>query len=127
YGVEEASDWFYDDAKASGDVGAITASAIQKICQLIQEIRFSDLPNECALSSFSIKNTDIDSEIRKCLIYLEQYSYIIGVASGRDKNSPNTRVTYQINSILAPKWEIAISRRGVLHLTSEEVLCIFKN
>lgn len=127
YGVEEASDWFYEDAKASGDVGVITAAAIQKICQLMQEIRFSDLPNECALSSFSIKNTDIDSEIGKCLVYLEQYSYIIKVASGRDKNSPNTRVTYQVNSILAPKWEIAISRRGVLHLTSEEVSCIFKN
>ncbi|QQT56124.1 hypothetical protein I6I98_13020 [Sphingobacterium multivorum] len=127
YGIEEASDWFYDDAKASGNVGTITVAAIQKICQLIQEIRFSDLPNECALSSFSIKNTDVDSEIGTCLNYLEQYSYIIKVASSRGKNSPNTRITYQINSILAPKWEIAISKRGVLHLTSEEVSCIFKN
>jgi hypothetical protein len=125
-GLIDASKWFLEDARASGEDGKLMSSSINKIGQYLQEIRFSNTPPECSLSSFSIKITDIDDGIAKILLFLEQYSYLINVNSTRDKNSIAQRITYQINGLLTPLWELPIYRRGILHLTSEEVSVIFK-
>jgi len=125
-GLIDASKWFLEDARASGEDGKLMSSSINRIGQYMQEIRFSNIPPECSLSSFSIKIIDIDESIAKILSFLEQYSYLINVNAARDKNSNTQRVTYQINGLLAPLWELPIYRRGILHLTTEEVSVIFK-
>lgn len=124
-GVVDASSWFLEDARASGEDGKLMSSSIKRIGQYLQEIRFSDTPSECSLSSFSIKLMDIDENINKTLEYLEQYSYLIRIRTARDKNSAVQRVGYQINGLLAPQWELPIYRRGILHLTTDEVGVIF--
>jgi hypothetical protein len=125
-GLLDAARWFLEDARASGDDGKLMASSISRIGQYLQDIRFSNTPPECSLSSFSIKQIDVDSLVGKTLEYLEQYSYLVRVNSSRDKNSNNQRLTYQIDGILSPIWELPIYRRGVLSLTTDEVNVIFK-
>jgi len=124
-GIEDAIKWFLDDARIPGPNGKSVATIIDRIGQLLHEIRFSDLPPECSLSSFSINFSDITDEINQTLEYLEQYSYLIKSNDRREKNSSVQRVTYQINGLLAPNWELPIFTRGVLHLTSKEVSAIF--
>ncbi|WP_345954772.1 hypothetical protein [Mucilaginibacter sp. PAMB04168] len=126
-GLGDASKWFLEDARAAGIDGKLMSTSISKIGQYMQEIRFSNIPSESSLSSFSIKMIDIDEGIEKTLSYLEQYSYLIKVNPTREKNSITQRVTYQINGLLSPHWELPIYRRGILHLTSDEVAVIFKN
>ena len=124
-GLEDAIKWFIDDARLPGPSGKSISNAIDRIGKLLQEIRFSNLPPECSLSSFSINELDISDAIQKSLDYLEQYSYIVKVNSRREKNSPVHRVTYQINGLIAPNWELSIYRRGILPLTKKEVTAIF--
>ncbi|MCX2584796.1 hypothetical protein [Pedobacter sp. MR22-3] len=124
-GIVDASSWFLEDARASGEDGKLMSSSIKRLGQYLQEIRFSDTPSECSLSSFSIKLIDIDETINRTLEYLEQYSYLIRIKTAREKNSSVQRVGYQINGILAPLWELPIYRRGILHLTTDEVGVIF--
>jgi len=125
-GLLDAARWFLEDARASGEDGKQMDSSIKRIGQYLQDIRFSNTPPECSLSSFSIKEIDIDAAVGKTLRYLEQYSYLVRVNSARDKNSNNQRVTFQIDGILSPIWELPIYRRGILALTTEEVNVIFK-
>jgi hypothetical protein len=124
-GLEDAIKWFLDDARVPGPEGKIISDSINRIGKLIHEIRFSDLPPECSLCSFSIDELDISGQIERSLMYLEQYSYLIKVSDGREKNSSVHRVTYQINGLIAPNWELPIYRRGILHLKKEEVAAIF--
>ncbi|KQM79193.1 hypothetical protein ASE74_01085 [Pedobacter sp. Leaf216] len=124
-GIIDASSWFLEDARASGEDGKLMSTSIKRIGQYLQEIRFSDIPPECSLSSFSIKLIDIDDNINKTLQYLEHYSYLIRISTAREKNSAVQRIGYQINGLLAPQWELPIYRRGILHLTTDEVKAIF--
>lgn len=125
-GLEDAIKWFIDDARVPGPSGKSISNGINRIGKLLQEIRFSNLPPECSLSSFSINDLDISDSIQKNLDFLEQYSYLIKVNSSREKNSYTHRATYQINGLIAPNWELSIYRRGVLPLKKDEVIAIFE-
>jgi hypothetical protein len=124
-GLLDTAQWFLEDARASGDDGKLMSSSINRIGQYLQDIRFSNTPPECSLSSFSIKQIDISPSVGRILDYLEQYSYLVRVNPARDKNSNNQRLHYQIDGILSPIWELPIYRRGVLSLTTDEVNVIF--
>jgi len=124
-GIEDAIKWFLDDARIPGKVGSPVATIIDRIGQLLHEVRFSDAPPECSLCAFSINSTDISPPTQQLLDYLEQYSYLIKVTNRREKNSSVYRITYQVNGLIAPRWELPIYRRGVLHLSSKEVTAIF--
>lgn len=126
-GLEDAVKWFMDDARVPGPHGKSISDGINRVGKLLHEIRFSDLPPECSLCSFSIDELDIDDAIQTNLDFLEQYSYLIKVNDGREKNSSVHRVTYQVNGLIAPRWEISIYRRGILHLKKEEVKAIFNS
>jgi hypothetical protein len=125
-GIEDAIRWFLEDARIPGQIGRPVAAIVNRIGQLLHEIRFSDAPPECSLSSFSINTSDITTDTKQLLEYLEQYSYIIKGSDRREKNSSVHRVTYQINGLLAPNWELPIYKRGVLQLAAHEVAAIFE-
>lgn len=126
-GIEDAMKWFLDDARVPGPSGRPIANTIDRIGQLLHEIRFSDVPPECSLSSFSINVSDIDEDVENILNYLEQYSYLIRGSERREKNSSVRRITYQINGLISPQWELPVFTRGILELNSSEVLAIFSS
>jgi len=124
-GIEDAIKWFIDDARVPGPLGKPVLGTIDRIGQYLHTLRFADIPPECSISSFSINSTDITESIGTILDYLEQYSYLIKGSERREKNSSVYRVTYRVNGLIAPNWELALSTRGIIQLNSREVAAIF--
>lgn len=123
--IKDAAKWFIEDARIPGDDGSIAKDSIERLCDYLRELRFSDIPPECSISTFSIKSKFIPSQISKIINFLEQYSYIIEVNERRDKNAHSKYSTYQLNGLLAVEWELAINRRGIIDLDLKEMKSIF--
>ena len=125
-GIMEATEWFYRDARIPGANGQYVRSAINKLATLFRDIRFSDKPTECSLSTFSVNLHDC-SETTQLLIELaESWSLLINVRGGqKDRNTSRVDVKYQLNPMLAPRWDLPIHRRGAIALRPEEVNSIF--
>ncbi|WP_281227588.1 hypothetical protein [Flavobacterium aquiphilum] len=123
--IRDTAKWFIEDARIPGDHGSKAKDSIDRLCDYLRELRFSDIPPECSISTFSIKSKFIPAEISKIIDFLEQYSYIIEVGERRDKNTHSRYSTYQINGLLAVEWELSISRRGIVDLNSKEMKSIF--
>ncbi len=129
-GVLDASKWFYENTKGAGRTGENMVSSISKIGRLIQLARFSDVPPECSLSSISLNPDFINSnqDVSNLLVTLEQYTYLIKIDKlpvNRSKNSISPMTVYQINGMLAPKWDLALYRRGRLQIEEDEVNRLF--
>ncbi|CAC9973711.1 ORC-CDC6 family AAA ATPase [Flavobacterium panici] len=123
--IKDTTKWFVEDARIPGDDGSIAKDSIERLCDYLRELRFSDIPPECSISTFSLKSKLIPAEISRIINFLEQYSYIIEVGERRDKNTNSRYSTYQINGLLAVEWELSISRRGIVDLNSKELQTIF--
>lgn len=124
--LNDTAAWFLEDASLPGENGNIIKDCIERLCDYLRELRFSDIPPECSISSFSISSKVIPREIFKILNFLEQYSYLIKVETGRRNKNLNSRdLTYQINGLLAYEWELSLSRRGIVNLGMSEIKAIF--
>jgi hypothetical protein len=105
-GVLEASEWFFRDAQMIGRDGQHAMDAINRLGTLFRGIRFSDKPSECSCSTFS-------SDIAKCTnltrYYLDlcvKWSLLLHVGKQRDRNSERIDEKYQLNRMLAPRWDV---------------------
>ena len=124
--ISDAALWFLEDAKVPGNDGNRMKNSIERLCDYLRELRFSDLPPECSISSFSINTKVIPSDIKEIIDFLEQYSYIIKTEKGRrDKNLNTRHETFQINGLLAVEWELSLARRGIVSLSDIEIKGIF--
>jgi hypothetical protein len=125
-GVKEASEWFYNDATMKGESAELIRSGIDRLATLFREVRFSDKPSECSISTFSVDRSKLSSLTRHLIQVAEHWSLLIKIEGGqRDRNSMRVDTKYQINSMLAPRWDLPTSRRGALALTASEVNAIF--
>lgn len=122
-GLDISSAWFVEDASPTGDKAA--KRALFRLGSFLQEIRFSDMPPECSICIFSVNNSYLSETSFRTIQLLKDYSYIINVSDRREKNDNAVSQTFQINGIIAPKWELAIHKRGVIHLNKEEAEAIF--
>jgi len=123
--INDTAKWFIEDARIPGDEGNNVKDSLERLCDYLRELRFSDIPPECSISSFSIKSKHIPPSIQRTLDFLEQYSYIIRVSSRRDKNSNSRNITFQINGLIATYWELSLSRRGIIDLNVNNTRSIF--
>lgn len=123
--INDTAKWFIEDARIPGEQGNNARDCIERLCDYLRELRFSNIPPECSISTFSIKSKHLPIEISKILNFLEQYSYIIRVSSRRDKNGNSRNITYQINGLLAAYWELSLSRRGIIDFNSNNTKSIF--
>lgn len=124
--ISDAAVWFLEDSKVPGKDGNKMKSSIERLCDYLRELRFSDLPPECSISSFSISTNFINSDIKEIIDFLEQYSYVIKTEKGRrDKNLNSRNETFQINGLLAVEWELSLARRGIVNLSDIEMKGIF--
>ncbi len=126
-GLRDAALWFLEDARVPGPNGTIVQSSFDRLGQLLQELRFSAIPPECSISSIRINREALTEEQQDIIKYLKQYSYLIYVGERRDKNSNRQDVTYQINGIIAPYYELSIHRRGVVSLSNDDIRSIIGN
>lgn len=124
-GVLEAAEWFYRDARMIGRDGQLVMDSVNRLGTLFRGIRFSDKPSECSCSTFSADVTRTTEAARRILDLTEKWSLLIDVGGQRDRNTERIDAKYQLNRMLAPRWDLSIYRRGVLALTAEEVNAVF--
>lgn len=124
--VNEASRWFFRDAEVLGEDGPSVQTAIRRLADLFREVRFSDKPAECSLSTFAVNFEEITPRSRELIRLAEQWSLLFRIAGGqRDRNSSRLNSRFQLNSMICPMWDLPIYRRGTLGLTASEVNAIF--
>jgi hypothetical protein len=124
-GVLEAAEWFYRDARMIGRDGQLVMDSVNRLGTLFRGIRFSAKPSECSCSTFSADVTRTTEAARRILDLTEKWSLLIDVGGQRDRNTERIDAKYQLNRMLAPRWDLSIYRRGVLALAPEEVNAIF--
>ena len=124
-GVSEAADWFYRDARMIGREGQLVMDGINRLGTLFRGIRFSEKPSECSCSSFSADVSRSSATARRVLDLAEKWSLLIDVGGQADRNTERIDRKYQLNRMLAPRWDLSIYRRGVLALTPEELNAAF--
>src|ERR1035437_850794 len=125
-GVKQAAEWFFNDARMPGDDGQAIRDSISRLARLFREIRFSDKPSECSLCAFSADLPVCSDEARRIISLAENWSLLVNITGGqRDRNSLRVDEKFQLNGMLAPHWDLPISRRGVLALNRKEVNAIF--
>jgi hypothetical protein len=124
-GVLEASEWFYRDAKMIGVDGQLVMDSIERLGTLFRSVRFSKKPAECSCSTFSADVSKASEATRRVLDITEKWSLIINVGRQRDRNTKRIDAKYQLNPMLAPRWELSIYRRGALALTATELNAVF--
>lgn len=123
--LKDTALWFLEDANTNYK-NYNFKNCIEKLCDYLKEVKFSDLPPECSISTFEVEYSSLNSEIKKILDFLEQYSYLIKQDSGRrDKNSNQRNDTFQINGIIAAWWELSIARRGIFKISNHTFEKIF--
>jgi hypothetical protein len=123
-GLQITSEWFLEDSPISTKLGLF----LRNIGTVLRELRFSNLPPECSICIFSVRASDLNVEEKEILDLLVNHSYLIIENGGRrEKNGHDIKLTYQINPVIAPIWELAVSKRGVVSLNKSEVDAIFGN
>lgn len=123
-GVQDACEWFFEDAKP-GKEGAEVKNSIIRLGQFMREIRYSDIPPECSITAFCVNMTELKSETSDLIELAEQYSYLIGAGVRHEKNSKRLDPIFKLNGILAPKWDLPIYKRGEIKLSKLEAEVIF--
>jgi hypothetical protein len=124
-GVAEAADWFFGDARMLGANGRLIEVGIKRLGTVFRTVRFSDKPSECSCTSFSCDLSRVNEEARRILDIAQKWSLLIAVSDRRDWGSKRIDKQLQLNPMLAPRWDLAVYRRGVLGLTPEECNAIF--
>jgi len=125
-GVLDASEWFYHDSRAVGDSGQLIINAIDRLSLFFKEYRYSDKPSECSLVTFSVDLSGVTEQTRKIIDLAEKWSLLIRIPGGQhDKNSMRIDDKYQLNPMLAPRWDLSIARRGSISFRVDEADVIF--
>lgn len=124
-GVAEASEWFYKDARMMGRDGQLVMDSINRLGTLFRGIRFAEKPAECSCVTFSADISQSTKVSRHTLDVAQKWSLLLDVGGQRDRNTDRIDAKFQLNPMLAPRWDLPIYRRGVLALTADELNAIF--
>lgn len=125
-GVMDASRWFRENARIPGDTGRRALNGIARLAELFREIRYSDKPSECSVVAFSINREALDDGTREILDACTKWSLLIRILGGqKDKNSMRVDSKFQLSPMIAPLWDLPVSRRGAIALRPEEGQAIF--
>lgn len=123
--VQESAEWFFRDAQMIGKDGKWVLESIGRLGTLFRGIRYSDKPSECSCTAFSFDAARISERSRVIIDLAEKWSLLVNVGAQRDRNSQRVDNKYQLNPMLAARWDLPVFRRGVIALTAIEVNAIF--
>ena len=126
-GAISAADWFYNSMTKAGGDGPLILSAVDRLGQLFRLHRFADKPIESSLIGFSLREADADEEARYVVSVARSRSFLVGVFGGqRDRNTADPTTKLQLNRMLAPRWDLPTSRRGIVPFGAADVNAIFR-
>ena len=125
-GARETAEWFFRDARIKeGKDGNLVQDAINRLGTLFRSIRYSHKPSECSLSTFSYEQASVSADTQHLIDLAEKWSLLINVGGQRDRNSERVDMKFQMNRILAPRWDVSFIRRGTLAISGDELNAIF--
>ena len=124
-GVIEAAEWFLRDARMTGTDGQLIQDAVARLGTLFRRIRYADKPAESSVSTFSYEPASVTAETRRLLELAEQLLLLVYVGGQRHKNTKRIDMKFQVNRLLAPRWDMSSTRRGTLDISGEELNAIF--
>ena len=125
-GVREASDWFFDNMRKAGDDGLAIQVAIDRLARYFRVSRFADRPAECSLIAFSVEEHQLSAEAKRILKLAESRSFLNRIAGGqKERNSERVTLKFQLNTMLCPRWELPLGRRGALPMSAQLLETIF--
>lgn len=125
-GIESTYDWFFEENRIPSFMTQSRATdAIKRLGDYLRKARFSDLPPQCSINIFTLNESELSPNARNVFEALLSYSYIVQTDERRQINSDNKTHVYQLNKILYPKYELALSKRGSINFTSADAECIF--
>lgn len=120
-GVFEASEWFLSDSKALGKSGEDAQMAVRRLGSFLRGLRFTDKPVEVSVATVAFNRRLLSDSARATLDTCVRHGQLIELPMGhRTKNRETLLFKYQLNPMLAPLFDLPISRRGVLQLTDME-------
>lgn len=122
-GIDNTNAWFFEENRVPGDIIGVK-DVVKRLGNFLQSLRFSDLPPQCSINIFSVPD-GLSEEAQTTINTLVLYSYLIDQDERRRKNSDNKAHVYRLNSILLPKWELSLEKRGNVELTKEDAEVIF--
>lgn len=124
--VRVSADWFFYDAGIATPEAESIRAAVGRLATLMRAIRYSDLPAECSLSTFAVDRSALTASARNIIEKCVTWSLLIEIPRGhKDKNTEEIASKYQVNPMIAPKWELPLSRRGALELHAALANSIF--
>lgn len=124
-GVQDAAEWFWEDAQPDG-FGSLVRNSVENIATLLRGIRYADNPAECDPCTFSLNTSRLSEDGKKSAQMAENWSFILKISgSSGAKNDDRVLSKFQINPMLAARWGISTSRRGVLELKSDLAESLF--
>ncbi len=124
-GIESTYDWFFEENRIPSIAQARATDAIMRLGDYLRKARFADLPPQCSINIFTLNAGELSPNARMVFEALLSYSYIVQTDERRQINSDNKTHVYQLNKILYPKYELALSKRGSINFTPEDAECIF--
>jgi hypothetical protein len=125
-GIKDTIDWFFEDNRIPAKKDGKLVDCIDRLGKFLRELKYSDIPPECSINIFGLNLENLSDEARRTFNFLENYSYIVqSEEDRRDKNSNNKYRTYNINGTIIPHWELSLSKRGIVILSTEEAESIF--
>lgn len=124
-GIESTYDWFFEENRIPSMAQARATDAIMRLGDYLRKARFADLPPQCSINIFTLNADELSPNARMVFEALLSYSYIVQTEERRQINSDNKMYVYQLNKILYPKYELALSKRGSINFTPEDAECMF--
>lgn len=123
--IETTYNWFFEENRIPSSSQSRAVDAVVRLGNYLQSLRFSDLPPQCSINIFSISKESMSEKAREIFELLERYSYFVQTDDRRVKNTNIKNPVYMLNSILIPKWELSLAKRGLVALSSKDAEMIF--
>lgn len=127
-GIKETSRWYLDDSELTGVEGSNAITAIRNLAEYFRLYRFSDKPTDTSVCAFNFGTENISHNAGFMINLLELHSLLVKVDNERkQKNSGKSEITYQLNRILAPFWNLPSARRGIADFSNTVIESIFNS
>lgn len=123
--IQSAGFFFDEDARPGADVPNVQL-AVKRLAEYLREVRFSSKPVEVSPLAFSLDISGLSEVAKYNLKRAENWSYIFRHPKGRpNANSQRVDDKFQLNPMLSPRWDLPVSVRGDVRLTSAVAEAIF--
>lgn len=125
--ITDVSDWFYNDSLAIGENATEVRLGIERITELFQKMRFSDKIVESSLCAFLVDENSLSQRTKAAIRTACAWSLLVQRPRRYNRNDSRRLIVFQLNRMLAPKWNLPTGRRGILELSADEVDNVFDN